>query len=86
MQPLGLPPEQTQAPQQDYPRNGIRGLHEAGAGQVVVDETLGSEARQQPLRHALLQVQVHGIVREHPPASSNTTGRIGASRLHSASF
>ena len=33
MQTLGLPPEQAQPSQQNHPRDGIGGLHEAGAGQ-----------------------------------------------------
>ena len=32
----------------------------------MVHEPLGTKPRQQALRHALLQMQVHGVVGEHP--------------------
>ena len=36
-------------------------LREAGAGEVVVDEALGAEPRQETLGDALFQVQVDGV-------------------------
>ena len=66
VQALGPVPEQAQPPQQHHARDGVGGLHQAGAGKVVVHEPLGAEPGQQALREALLQVQVHGVVAEHP--------------------
>ena len=48
------------------PENRVLRLREAGAGQVVVDEALGAEPREQSLGDPLLQMQVHGVVAEHP--------------------
>ena len=66
VQALGPVPEQAQPPQQHHARDGVGGLHQTGAGKVVVHEPLGTEPGQQTLREALLQVQVHGVVAEHP--------------------
>ena len=66
MQALGPAPEEAEPPQQDHAGDGVGGLHQTSAGEIVVDEPLGAKPREQPLRHPLLQVQVHGVVREHP--------------------
>ena len=66
VQALGPAPEQAEPSQQRHTGDGIGGLHQAGAGEVVVHEALGAEPGQQTLRDALLQVQVHGVVAEHP--------------------
>ena len=65
MQALGPAPEEAESAEQHYPGNGVGGLYETGAGKIVVHESLGPKARQQTLRHALVQVQVHGVVGEH---------------------
>ena len=66
VQALGPAPEQAQPPQQHHTWDGIGSLHQTGAGEVVVHEPLGAEPGQQTLREALLQVQVYGVVGEHP--------------------
>ena len=66
VQALGSSPEQAESPQQHHSGNGVGRLHQAGAGEIVVHEPLGAKPRQQALRHALLQVQMHGVVGEHP--------------------
>ena len=65
VQALGATAVQAHPAQQDHPRDRVAGLYQAGAGQVVMDETLGAESGQQALRHPLLQVQVHRVVGEH---------------------
>ena len=62
MQAFGAAAVQAQPAQQDHARDRVGGLYQAGARQVVMDETLGAETGQQALRHALLQVQVHRFV------------------------
>ena len=66
MQPLGAAPVETEPPEEDDPGNRVLRLGEAGAGQVVVDEALGAEPGEQALGDPLFQMQVHGVVAEHP--------------------
>jgi len=66
VQPLGAAAVERQPAEQDDAGHGITALGEAGAGEVVMHETLGAEAREQALRDALFEVQVNGIVGEHP--------------------
>ncbi len=51
-------------PEQDDARNGVRRLGQACSRKIVKHETLGYEARKQPLDDAVLQVQMHDLVVE----------------------
>ena len=64
MEPLGAPAVERQAPEQDHPRNRVRGLREAGAREIVEDEALGAEAGEQALRDALLEVEMDRVLGE----------------------
>ena len=66
VQSLGPASEQAKPSEEDHAGDGVGSLHQAGTGEVVVDEPLGAEPREQTLRHPLLEVQVHGVVGEHP--------------------
>ena len=58
-------PVQRQPAEQDHARDRVGDLRQAGAREVVVDEPLRAEAREQPLRDPLLEVQVNGRLGEH---------------------
>ena len=65
MQALGARAVQREAAEQDDARDRVGDLRDAGARQVVVDESLRAEAGEQPLRDALLEVQVHDLLGHH---------------------
>ena len=65
MQPLGAAAVEGEAAEQDDARDRVRGLREAGAREVVVDEALRAEAGEQALGDPLLEVQVDGVLGEH---------------------
>ena len=62
VQALRAPAVEAQAAQEDHAGDRVAGLRETGPREIVVDEALGPEPRQQPLRDPLLQVQVHNVV------------------------
>ena len=64
VQAFGAVAVQRQAAEQNHAGYRILGLRETRPRKVVVDETLGAETCQEPLRHTLFQVQMHGVVRE----------------------
>ena len=86
MQALGARAVEREPAEQDDARDRVGDLREAGAREVVVDEALRAEAREQPLRDALLEVQVDGLLGQHALRPRRRPGRIGASRRQSASF
>ena len=56
MEALGAAAEQAEPAQQHHARDRVGYLSQAGTRDVVVDEPLGAEAREQPLSEALVQV------------------------------
>ncbi len=58
VKPFGALTIQGEPSEKDDSRNGIGRLSEAGAGEVVQDESLGTESRQEPLGDPLLEVQL----------------------------
>ena len=76
---------------EDHAREGVGGLEEAGAREVVVDKALGAEAGEQALDDTLFEVKVDGIVGEDagvfedhgadgrgaPPIGERLVGRAG---------
>ena len=64
VQARGLGTVQAQPPQQNHPGNGIATLRQTGPRQVVMDEALGGEPPQQPLRQPMFQMQMHHRVVE----------------------
>ena len=62
MQPGGTGTVQAQPADQHDTRHGVVGLGETGPAQILVDEPLRREAPEEPLHHAMLQVQVYNIL------------------------
>src|SRR3990172_10460532 len=64
VEPLRAPAVERETAEQDHARDRVRGLREARAREVVVNEALRAEAGEQTLRHPLLEVQVDGVLGE----------------------
>ena len=65
VQPLGAASVEESRPSRMTRGIESADLGEAGAREIVVDEALRAEAREQPLRDPLLEVQVDGVLGEH---------------------
>ena len=86
MQPLGPAPVEAEPSEEDDAENRVAGLGEADARQVVVDEALGPEPGEEALGPTRCSRCRWTVSSPSTPASSKTTGRMGASRRQSASF
>ena len=62
MEPFGVAPEEAQPAEEHDPGDGVRRLHQTGAGKIVVDESLGAEPGEQPPGDALFKMEVDAVV------------------------